>query len=66
MVVSQSFLDHALFCRMGDAPIFAQKKGLMGIHNHRKFYWYSICDCQVIYLQSFSYQQKVGFLAAFG
>ena len=61
----QRFLDHALFRRVGDAPIFGQMKGLMEIHNSGKFHWYSICGCQVIYFQSLSYQQKVGFLAAF-
>ena len=69
----QKFLDHALFRPMGDAPIFGQMKGLMEIHNPGKFHWYSVCSCQVIYFQviyisyiSSSYQQKVGFLAAFG
>ena len=61
----QRFLNHALFRRVGDAPIFGQMKGLMEIHNPGKFHWYSICGCQVIYFQSLSYQQKVGFLAAF-
>ena len=62
----QKFLDHAIFRPMGDVPIFGQMELLMEIHNPGKFHWYSICGCQVIYFQSFSYQQKVGFLAAFG
>ena len=45
----QKFLDHALFLRMGEAPIFGQMKGLMEIHNSGKFHQYSICGCQVIY-----------------
>ena len=50
----QTFLDHVLFRRLGDAPIFAQMKVLMEIHNPVKFHWYNICGCQVIYFQSFS------------
>ena len=50
---------------MSYAPIFGQ------IKSHRdnkrgKFHQSSICHCEVIYLQRFSEQQKVGFLAASG
>ena len=41
-------------------------KGLMKIHNRAKFHCHSICGSQVICSQSFSYQKKVGFMAAFG
>ena len=51
---------------MGDAPIFHQMKHLMEIHIHGKFHIHSICGSQVIYCQSFLYQEKGGFLAAFG
>ena len=62
----RTFLDHALFFRMGDAPLFWQMKGLMDIHNPSNFHGYSTCGYQVVYLQSFLYQQKVAFWAAFG
>ena len=39
-------------------------KGLIEIHKHGKFHHCGICCCEVIYLQRFSEQQKVGFLAA--
>ena len=41
-------------------------KGLMKIHNRAKFHLHSSGGSQVINLQSFWYQQKVGFWAAFG
>ena len=44
----QKFLDHAVFRRMGDAPILGQIKGLMEINNPGKFHRYSISGCQVI------------------
>ena len=62
----ENFLDPTLFCPLGDIPIFGQMKGLLEIHNRGKFHWYSICGCQVIYLQIFSYHQKAAFLAVFG
>ena len=51
---------------MSYVPIFGRIKGLIDIHTRGKFHKYSICGCQVIYLQRYSEQQKVGFLAAFG
>ena len=51
---------------MIDAPIFCEMKGLIEIHKCGKFHQYSIFHCEVIYLQRFSEQQKVGFLAASG
>ena len=59
----QNFLDHALFCPMGDAPIFGQMKIFMQINNPGKFHRYVICGCQIKYFQSLLYQQKVGFWA---
>ena len=53
----------ALWCH---AQIFCQMKGLMKIHNRAKFHCHSICGSQVICSQSFSYQKKGGFMAAFG
>ena len=49
---------------MSYAPIFGQIKGLTEIHERGKFHHCSICCCEVIYLQRFSKQQKVRFLAA--
>ena len=66
MIGFQKFLDHALFPPIGDAQNFGEMKGVMEIHNHGKFTGYTICGYQVIYLQSFSYQQNVGFSASFG
>ena len=60
------FLDHALFWCMVQAPIFGQMKGPMDIHNCARFHLHSICGSQVIYSQSFWYQKKGGFMAAFG
>ena len=51
---------------MIDAPIFCEMKGLIETHKCGKFHQYSIFHCEVIYLQRFSEQQKVGFLAASG
>ena len=51
---------------MSYAPIFGQIKGLIDIHKRGKFHQYSICRFEVICLQRFSEQQKVGFLAASG
>ena len=51
---------------MIDAPIFCEMKGLIEIHKCGKFHQYSIFHCEVIYLQRFSEQQKVEFLAASG
>ena len=48
---------------MSYAPIFGQIKGLIEIHKRGNFHHCSICRCEVIYLQRFSEQQKVGFLA---
>ena len=66
MIGFQKFLDHAFFRLMSDTSIFGKMKGLMEIHNPGKVHGYSICGCQVIHFQSFSYQQNVGFLVAFG
>ena len=41
-------------------------KDLMKIHNLVKFHLHSICGCEVIYFQSFWYQQNWRFWAAFG
>ena len=49
---------------MSYAPIFGRIKGLIEIHKRGKFHHCSICLSEVIYLQRFSEQQKVGFLAA--
>ena len=38
----------------------------METHNPGKFHFHGIYGCQVIYFQSFSYQGKRGFFAAFG
>ena len=46
--------------------ILGHIKGLIEIHNRGKFHQYSICRCEVTYLQRFSEQQKIGFLAASG
>ena len=45
---------------------FHQMKVFIEIHNRAKFRLHRICGCQVIHLQSFSYQQKGAFWAAFG
>ena len=57
----QKFLDHTLLLPKCDAPIFGQMEGLMEIHNRGKFNPDSICGCQVINLQMFSWDQESGF-----
>ena len=39
--------------------------GFRSFWNPGKFHQYSICGCQVIYVQSFSNKENAGFLAAF-
>ena len=59
------FLGHTLPHPKDSAQISCQMKGVMKIHNPGKFHIHGICGCQLIYLQSFSYQQKGGFLVCF-
>ena len=51
---------------MSYASIFSQIKDLIEIHNRDKFHQYSICGFQVMYLERFSKEQQVQFLAASG
>ena len=51
---------------MSYTPIFGQIKGVREIHKRGKFHHCSICQYEVMYLQSSLEQQKVGFLAASG
>ena len=51
---------------MSYAQIFGQIKVLIEIHKRGKFHHCSICHCEVVYLQRFSKQEKVEFLAASG
>ena len=60
------FLGHTLARPNVSTKIFCLMEGPMEIHNRAKFHLHSICGCQVICLQSFSYQQSGAFWAAFG
>ena len=64
--IFQWFFGCALLRPMGDASIFAQMKGLMEIRNRGKFHQYSICGFLVTNVETFSNQQKIPFLDAFG
>ena len=62
----QSFFGHTLPCPTGDALFFFQVKGIMKIHNHSKFYLYSICGCQFTNFQIFSWRCSIHELSHFG
>ena len=51
---------------MDDALIFFQMKGLMKIHNRDKFHRYSICGCQFINFQMFSWRCSIHELGHLG
>ena len=53
------FFVYALLHPANQASGFWQKKELMKIHNADKFHWYSICGCQVLNFQMFSYQCNI-------
>ena len=61
----QRFFGHALPRPMGDALIFFQIKGLMKIHNRGEFHLYSICGCQFVNFQMFSWQCSIHELGHF-
>ena len=51
---------------MSYTPIFFQIKHLMEVHNCGNFHYCSICGCQVINFQIFSWQCSIHEMASFG
>ena len=57
---------HAYPRPMVDALTFCQMKGIIKIHNHGKFHFYSICGCQVIKFSMFSWRCNIHEIGHFG
>ena len=62
----QGFSVCTLLRPMSYAPIFGQIKGLIEIHKRVKFHQYSMCRCEVIYLQRRSERKKLDFWLLLG
>ena len=61
----ERFLVYAFLCPVSCTPIFCQIKCLMEVHNYGKFHQCSICGCQVINFQMFSWQCSIHEMAPF-
>ena len=62
----ERFLVYAFLRPVSYTPIICPIKCLMEVHNCGKFHWCSICGCQVINFQMFSWQCSIHEMAPFG
>ena len=62
----ERFLVYAFLHPASYTQIFCQIKCLMEVHNCGKFHYCSICGCQVISFQMFSWQCSIQEMAPFG
>ena len=62
----ERFLVYAFLRPVRYTPVFCQIKCLMEVHNFGKFHKCSICGCQVINFQMFSWRCSIHEMAPFG
>ena len=62
----ERFVVYAFLRPVSYTPIFCQIKCLMEVHNCGKFHYGSICGCQVINFQMFSWRCSIHEMAPFG